>query len=230
MKIIAFPFAGGNKYSFDFLKKILSERITVLEYSGRGQRIKESLKNDLKTIIDDALEKLLPEIKDEDYVIYGHSMGALVGYLVCQRIENLGFRKPVKLVVSGKKAPSVNIEKTFAYLPDNLFWEEVTKMGGIPNELQAHPELIEYFTPILKADFKCIENYQYNKYASKLTIPIDVFYGSAEDITQKEANAWQKETTGNVNVTKLQGNHFFIFDHKEIFLEYFKNLQLNTTI
>jgi len=229
MKIIAFPFAGGNKYSFDFLKKMLPKRMAVLEYSGRGQRIREPLKDDLKTIIDDAFEKLLTEIK-EDYVIYGHSMGALVGYLVCQRIESLGLRKPVKLIVSGKKVPSIISEKRYTCLPDNEFWEEVAKMGGMPDKLQEHPDLIEYFTPILKADFKCIENYQYNKNASKLNVPIDVFYGSDEDITQEEADAWQEETTGNVNVTKLKGNHFFIYDHTEFFIKYFKDLQLNATI
>ena len=230
MKIIAFPFAGGNKYSFDFVRRMIAKRMTVLEYSGRGQRIKESLNDDLEAIIDDAFEKLTIEIKDDDYVIYGHSMGSLVGYLVCQRIEYLGLRKPSKLIVSGRKAPSIKNKKQFACLPDSQFWEEVVKMGGIPDELAAYPELIEYFIPILKADFKCIENYQYDKKAPQLTIPIDVFYGSDEKITQEEADAWKEETSGNVNITELQGNHFFIFDHKTFFMEYFKNLHLNAIV
>ena len=100
----------------------------------------------------------------------------------------------------------------------------------VPEELNNHAELIEYFTPILKTDFRCIENYKYDKNTPKLSIPIDVFYGSDEDITRIKAEAWQEETIANVNVTELEGNHFFIFDQKDFFAEYFKTLQLNATI
>ena len=226
MKIIAIPFAGGNKYSFNnFIKSL------VLENPGRGLRIKEDLIENIYELINDLLPQFQKEIDAcDDYIIYGHSMGALVGYLICKEIEKQGLKPPVKLVVTGAKAPKYSKEKTLSNLSNESFWKEISKLGGIPKELNNHPELIEYFTPILKADFKCIENYQYDKNSSKLTIPIDVFYGSDEEITQAEAEAWQEETAANVNVTELKGNHFFIFEHKDFFVEYFKNLQLNATI
>jgi surfactin synthase thioesterase subunit len=142
----------------------------------------------------------------------------------------MGLKKPIKLVVNGKNAPIQARENMLTHLPNDLFWKEVYKLGGIPEEINNHPELLEYFTPILKADFCCTENYQYDKNSSKLTTPIDVFHGSDEEITQAEAEAWQEETTANVNVTELKGNHFFIFEHKYFFVEYFKNLQLDATI
>jgi len=233
MKVIIFPFAGGNKYSFNYLKDNLSIEnieLIVIEYPGRGDRINEPLKNSIKEILKYTLKQVIPEITKENYIIYGHSMGALIGYLICQKIQELNLSMPNKLVVSGKKTPAIKKEERLSDLPDNQFWKEVTKLGGIPEEIEKHPDLIKYFTPILKADFSCIENYQYNQHSPKLTIPIDVFYGSEEEIKQEEAEAWQEETTGVVNVTKLKGNHFFIFNHKEFFIEYFKNLQLNATI
>jgi len=230
MKIIAFPFAGGNKYSFNNFFPI-NYNTTILEYPGRGLRNKE----DLIENINELVSNLLPQVKKEinsynEYIIFGHSMGALVGYLICMEIEKLGLKLPVILVVSGTKSPRFYREKIVSNLPNKAFWEEVSKLGGIPEELNNHPELIEYFTPILKADFRCIENYRYNKESPKLTIPIDVFYGSDEEITQEQAEAWQEETTTNVNVKKLKGNHFFIFDHKKFVKEYLKKLQLNATI
>lgn len=52
MKLIAFPFAGGNKYSFDFLRPYLKSNkmaLRVLEYPGRGQRIMEPAARSLPT-------------------------------------------------------------------------------------------------------------------------------------------------------------------------------------
>lgn len=229
-KVIIFPFAGGNKYSFnDFF--YLTNNVSILEYPGRALRIKENLIENINELISDLLPQLKKEINScDDYIIYGHSMGALVGYLICMEIEKQDIRLPIKLIVSGAKSPKYSREKILSNLKDENFWNEVIKLGGIPDELNNHPELIEYFTPILKADFKCIENYKYNKKSPKLTIPIDVFYGSGEEITQTEAEAWQEETTDNVTVTELKGNHFFIFDHIDFFTNYFKNLKLNGAI
>lgn len=54
-------------------------------------------------------------------------------------------------------------EKLISNLPDMLFWKEIIKFGGIPDELQKFPELINFYTPILKEDLAAVENYQYVK-------------------------------------------------------------------
>ena len=109
------------------------------------------------------------------------------------------------------------------FLGDNEFWQEVVKLGGIPDELRNHPELIEFYTPILKADFSVIENYRYEK-KQKLTIPIDVFYGS-EEAQVNEMLGWKEESTEKVTINQMEGNHFFIFDHTDFFISYFKNIK-----
>lgn len=223
-KIIIFPFAGGNTYSFKNYFP-LNNNVCTIEYTGRGLRIEENLIENINTLISDLLPKVKKEINScDNYIIYGHSMGALVGYLMCKEIQKLGLKSPIKLVVSGRKAPKYSRDMILSDLPDLDFWKEVSKLGGIPEELNKYPELIEYFTPILKADFKCIENYQYNENLPKLPIPIDVLYGSDEEITQEEAEAWKEETIANVSVKELKGNHFFIFEHKKILQKLLKIL------
>lgn len=225
MKIISFPFAGGNKYSFREIAQNISE-FTIIEYAGRGFRINENLIIDIELLIEDLFLKVKNEITaTDDYIIYGHSMGALVGYLICQKIEDLGLKKPQKLVVSGKKSPSIKRETKLSHLHEKEFWQEVIKLGGIPDELINHLELIDFYIPILKADFTAIENYHYVK-KEKLTVPIDVFYGS-EEATEEEMIGWQEETTANVTITQMEGNHFFIFNHVDFFTNYFNNLTKN---
>jgi external thioesterase TEII len=231
VKVIAFPFAGGSKYSFHNIFKDLPQ-VNVIEYPGRGRRMNEKLMDNIDLLIEDLLLAVKDQINNcEEYIIYGHSMGALIGYLICHKIRDLGMTPPVKLVVSGRKPPLIARKKDLSHLPDNLFWEEVIKLGGIPDELQHHPELMEFYIPILKSDFKIIENYNHVE-LEKLNLPIDVFYGTEEDITEEEIIQWKNESTEKVTIKSLEGNHFFIFNNENYFTNYFNDLnkKLNLSI
>lgn len=204
-KIFAFPFGGGNKYSFNSIYRDL----TTFEYNRSEQFLIRSFINEILKI-------------KKEYYIFGHSMGALMGYLVCQKLQEENLPMPQQLIVSGKKSPAIPRDKKISHLPDEKFWNEVIELGGIPDKMQNYPELLEFYLPILRHDFKLVESYQYEK-KPKLNIPIDVFYGS-EEATEEEMIGWQDETTEKVTITQLPGNHFFIFDHVEYFRNYFDKL------
>ncbi|OXA98977.1 thioesterase II family protein [Flavobacterium pectinovorum] len=220
MKIISLHFAGGNKYS---LNKIFTNFNNYVPFElERNNNIAE-----LNKIIDRFVILLKNQVQEEkSYVIYGHSMGALIAYLLCQRLQELNYPMPKKLIVSGKKSPSTISDKKIVNLNDEDFWNEIIALGGIPDEIKNNPELINYYLPILKYDFKVIESYQYEN-RQKLSIPIDVFYGS-DDAIEGEMTGWRDETTREVNITQLKGNHFFIFNHSDYFRNYFNNLIRNT--
>jgi len=217
MNLISFHFAGGNKYSLD---KVLKEYAhNYLPFSLQ----RDTNDRDLNQIIDNFILNIQEKIlRETPYVIYGHSMGALLAYLICQKLQEENLPMPQKLIVSGKKAPNVPREKKISHLPDNEFWNEILTLGGIPDEMQNYPELIDYYLPILRYDFKLVEDYQYEK-KPRLNIPIDVFYGS-EEATEEEMIGWHDLTTEKVTIIQLPGNHFFIFDHVEYFGTYFNGL------
>lgn len=209
-KIVAFPFAGGNKYSYSKMIHNSNEFI-VLEYPGRGTRSDKPLITNLNELIEDMFnefEKIVDE--ENDYIIYGHSMGALIAYFICLMIEQKKMKQPDMLVVSGAKAPFYRRIDKISHLDNESFWAEITKIGGIPKELKEDKELIDFFTPILKADFRLLENYSYSG-KNKINIPIDVFYGSEEDIEIEQVLAWKETTHKNINIQCLPGDHFFIF-------------------
>ncbi len=230
MKIIALPFAGGNRYSFtNFLDS--SVDLTVFEYPGRGKQVSQDLIVDINFLVDTLFLEISKEVDAFDqYSIYGHSMGALVGYLLCKKISALKIKQPQRLIVSGSRSPSVFERDKISNLSSDKFWEKVNEYGGLPPEILTNKELKTFFEPILRADFRCIEEYAHRADTSKLAIPIDAFYGSEEDIVEEEVNAWKEETSNKVTVTKLKGDHFFIFNHKDFFTNYFENLQLNAII
>lgn len=218
INVIAFPFAGGNKYAFEFLKPGLQASdvsLQVLEYPGRGLRMNESLLDDIDQIVEDAYEQLLNKINIDSYILYGHSMGALVAYLVCKKLMMAQNKMPMKLVVSGSSAPSARTSKSIWNLPSESFWEKINEFGGLPKELLEDHDLKILFEPILKADFKAIEEYKFCK-TEKMNIPIDVLYGTAEDVSYEEVLPWREESSNKVSIRELPGDHFFIYKHTEI--------------
>jgi len=222
MKIISFSFAGGSKFSYHQFANKLPDFV-VIEYPGRGMRIQEDLIRNTELLVENLFPKVIVEINEStDYIVYGHSMGALIGYLICLKIQELGLKAPLRLIVSGMQAPSIDRKNKISHLSGNSFWGEVLKMGGMPEELKKNQELINFYEPILKADFTAIENYKYIK-AQQLNIPIDVLFGSEEDISHREITAWKKESNQEVTITNLQGNHFFIFNHINYLIELFSN-------
>src|SRR5690606_26706808 len=146
---------------------------------------------------------------EEPYVFYGHSMGALVAYLLCQRIQNNALKEPEKLVVSGRKAPRVARDKKIWQYPKDRFWKELIALGGIPKEMQKEASLRDFFEPIIKADFKAVEQYTF-KSGKPLNIPIDVLYGDEEKENENDFVDWEKENKKELTYRSYKRHHFFI--------------------
>ncbi|WGH74195.1 hypothetical protein P8625_08680 [Tenacibaculum tangerinum] len=58
MKIIAFPFAGGNSQSYNKLFH-KNEKFTALCYPGRGGRIREKLLLEVDELVEDMLLRVI---------------------------------------------------------------------------------------------------------------------------------------------------------------------------
>ncbi len=221
IKIIAIPFAGGNKYSFKNIPEFLSkdfEWITV-ELPGRGARFKERLLDDISTMTQDIFDQINKHIKNEPYLIYGHSMGTLLGYELTKMLIENNKQLPVCLFFTGRGAPGVASKKKISSLPEDLFWKEVNEMGGLPNEILEHQDLLSLYYPILKSDFGAIENYTYNRIKEPLSVPLFVCMGKDEvgqgkgKVSLDKIKKWNEETAFPQTIQFLEGDHFFIFKH-----------------
>jgi len=234
MKIIAFPFAGGNIYSFRFLENELLAKgisIEVIEYPGRGNRIVEPLSENIDAILKEIMPQVIQEIsnlkRNEPYILYGHSMGALMSYLVAIELMNTNLTKPLRLVVSGKSAPSVPYNKGISKMTSKEFWDTMQTTGGTPKELLNSEMLREFYEPIIKSDYKAVENYQY-QHDKKLNYPIDIFYGNDDVFPLNDMKPWNNETIASSKIYGLSGGHFFIYDHVSILVDYFTNTLKST--
>lgn len=208
------PFAGGNSYSYRIFKKHLPEFINLkpIELPGRGKRIKEPLLTNLDLMTEDVLRTLQDDGLTQPYAIFGHSMGAYLGYLVTQRLTQANLPLPLHLIVSGHHAPSVPTTEFKYQLSKSQFVAKLRELEGCPPEILEHAELIDFFEPLLRADFQAVETWSYRP-QSPLTLPLTVLRGiQDQEANYTEVLAWQRECVQPLVLKEFPGGHFFIFE------------------
>ena len=217
IKLFCLPFAGGSKYSYKGYQAIAPAEIEVipLELPGRGKRIREPLVTDLEVLVEDLYADLYPQLNDGPYAIYGHSMGALLTHLLTKKIlVDDDIRNPLHLFLTGCRGPSVaDSEPGKHLLPKDQFIQKLIDYGGSPDEILQDKQLINFFEPIIRADFQAIESHQYVP-SEPHEVPMTVMIGNQEVTTSEMAKAWQKESSIPINFFEFEGKHFFIFDHE----------------
>ena len=213
VNLICLHYAGGNAYSFNAFRPYLDGRLNMItpELPGRGLRYGEPLLTDVYAMANDVFSTIAHRL-EEPFAIYGHSMGAIVAYLLARRIEEEKLPPPVHLFCSGSRAPSVPCQSKYYNLPRAEFIARLKELGGSPDEVLGNAEVMEFYIPIIRADFEAVETYQYQP-GEKLNTPVTVLISKDDRISYADAEAWQQETYQPVSVLNFPGDHFFILDH-----------------
>ncbi len=218
MILFCLPYAGGSESIYYKWKKFLNPSIELIPMAlkGRGKRFSEIFYDSLEEAVDDIFENYKDRIGEDDYAIYGHSMGSLLAYELYYKICKSNLRKPTHIFFSGYKAPSIINERESTYsLSDNDFIKKVMKLGGTPKELMNNQVLLQIFLPVIRSDFKNIESYNYEKKENKIECDVSILNGKQDSINLKEILAWKNHVSGGFNMYNFDGNHFYINSNVE---------------
>jgi medium-chain acyl-[acyl-carrier-protein] hydrolase len=210
--LLALAHAGGNAGSFLPLAGFLRGdiRMEALDLPGHGRRIAQPLLRSIPDLARDLLESLGPRL-ERPYAIFGHSMGALVGHALCQAAAQAARPLPCHLFVSGCSAPGHSgLSPDLPDRPAEQFWAEISGFGGLPQEVMAEPAILELFEPILRADLRAVADYR-PRALLPLALPITVFSGDRDNLTQDSLEAWRDCSSLPVARHFFPGDHFFIF-------------------
>ena len=156
-------------------------------------------------------DAVLPGL-DRPFAIFGHSMGALIGFELARRLRRLGAPEPVHLFFSARRAPHVPDPRPPLHtLPDHDLVAQLTqRYNGMPRAVLESPELLRMFVPVIRADLTLTETYDYRP-EEPLACPISAFGGLDDGaVTRDDLSAWGDQTRGSFTLRMLPGGHFFL--------------------
>jgi medium-chain acyl-[acyl-carrier-protein] hydrolase len=220
LRLICFPYAGGAATAYRDWPSLLPSNVETwaVQLPGRGNRIDESPCADLWVIVR-AIVGALSRYLDKPLVFFGHSLGALVGFEVAHAIRNDYSVELGHLFVSGRTAPHLPNERRVTYdLPEKEFIQELRRLNGTPKDVLEDEELIQIIAPMLRADFKLSQTYDYTP-RPPLSCPITAFAGLLDaDSPLELIEGWGEQTKAAFSLRVLPGDHFFLHGSRETLL------------
>lgn len=210
LRILFLPFAGGSAQISNYWKRYLNDGFSIIpiELAGRGSRFKDKFYTDFDQALDDLIISV-KAVADEPYVIYGHSFGALLTYELYYRLLENNCRLPEHLFFSGSVPPNRRcLEKKTYDMPDTEFMKEVIKFNGMEKEVLENKQLMELVLPILRADFKLLDLYNFSEKPCKIEKNVTILYGN--DMTYDTVKGWSELAENNIDFYHIDGDHFFI--------------------
>lgn len=219
MRIFCFHYGGGSASIFrKWSKDILEEaELVAIQLPGREERFSEPLVNNISQVIDNLILNF-KQYSDKPFILFGHSIGALIAFEFARILEKRKLVQTKHLIVSGTKAPQIPLKKQPIHnLPKAQFITELKKYNGIPDYIIEDDELISTFIPTIRADFSISETYNYLS-AKLLSCPITALGGLNDNsFDSKDLIKWQKQTSNSFTHKFLPGDHFFInTSYKEV--------------
>lgn len=221
MILFCLPYAGGSEGVYSKWKNYLDNSVKLypIALKGRGRRFYDDFYEDLNEAVDDifiSIKEILNKENHSEYAIYGHSMGSLLAYELYYKLKSEGMKKPSHIFFSGYGAPNLMKKKEAIHeLPDDKFIQKVIELGGTSDEILDNEELLELFIPILRSDFKIINQYKYIDREDKIESNISILNGEKDDIDIKSILEWRKLGNKEFNIYNFDGDHFFINNYFE---------------
>lgn len=227
-RLICFPPAGGDALLFRDWQHSLDQEIEVvgIRLPGRGSRFAEAPYQDWETLLIN-LENEFRNLMDLPYVLFGHSFGGILAFELTRRIQknNESSLLPQQVIISALESPKNNSKtlKVFKGLNDRDLMAELKNLGGIPAEVFAHQELMEFMLPVLRADLALLESYKF-KVSAPLLCRIKVMAGEQDPlVSQDELISWQQQTRQKLQISMFSGGHFYFQEYAEDFFCELKN-------
>lgn len=212
IRLFCFPYAGGGAAVFRGWGALAPPEIHVVpvHLPGRGNRFTEPALTRCDALVEQLADELEPYM-DAPFAFFGHSMGAMLAFELTRRLRAGGKALPEHLLVAGRRAPQRPSDKRKLHgLPEDEFLQELRSLDGTPDEILEHPELMELFSPILRADFELCETYAFRE-DEPLDLPFSAFGGLEDpDVSRDDLMAWKEHTRGPFKLRMFPGGHFFL--------------------
>ncbi|WP_329468130.1 thioesterase II family protein [Streptomyces sp. NBC_01431] len=219
-RLVCLPHAGGTATFFHSWAGAVGEDVEVLatRYPGRQDRLAEPCPQDMAPLADAVAEELAPFL-DVPVVLFGHSMGASLGYEVALRLGRSHPGRVAGLLVSAREAPHCVTPKEIHLGSDDEVVAEVKRLGGDGTDLLDDPDIREIVLPSVRGDFRISGTYR-----AAAPVPVDCpVFGYVGDrdagVSESDMRRWAEVSTGDFGLLMLPGGHFYLATQRDALLK-----------
>ena len=221
LRMFCFSYAGGSAHAFGPWAQALPTQLEVLavQLPGRGARMFEPPYTSLPTLVHDVAIALRPFL-NKPFVLFGHSMGAIISFELARYFRARGMQKPLHLFLSGGGAPRHRVREIMrSTLSDEDLIEELRSFNGVSSQILNDTELMRIMLPTIRADFTVCETYAYQP-GPPLEIPISAFGGTEDpEVPETQLQLWEEETKENFSMRMFPGGHFYLHSAQALTLQ-----------
>ena len=213
MRLYCLPHAGGSAATYrGWTGRLGPVAVCPLQPPGRDTRLRDAPHTRMAPLVAELADAVLADTS-LPYAVYGHSLGALVGFELLREIDRRGGPAPAHFAVSGAPAPHLSGSDgtpRVTGMGDPEVIELLRTLGGTPEQLLADPTVLRMILPPFRADFAVKESYGYAP-GPPLDVPITALAASADPRASVEAvAAWREHTTRGFTLHRLAGGHFAV--------------------
>lgn len=220
MKMFCFCHAGGLAGYYSFLKKAelaYVDEVVLFEYPGRGRNCKKQGYKSFAECISDACEQIAASgVKSNDFILFGHSMGAFVAYETACRLQKEYNLYPYHVFISGQKPPVRVIPEHYRNCEERVF-DFLKKLGGVPEVIQNNKEVADFFMDICMKDLRVLQSYvPHEATADNRPKKGSVICGDDDaEVAVEELDDWKEYFDKEPEIHVVHGNHFYLNEKKD---------------
>jgi surfactin synthase thioesterase subunit len=216
VRLLCFHHACAGAYTFRAWPAMLRSdvELVAVQLPGRENRYSEPLLSSAEAVLDGLIGSLRDGIGPR-YAVFGHSLGALLAYLLACRVRRTGeLALPLRLFLSSACVPEAESDDRSDrapshFLSDQALIEKMTILGGTPAEILNDRAFLGEFLPVFRADLAILSQASCAAEPA-LDIPFTLLGGSDDPTVQPaDIAAWRRFSSQPCETHILPGGHFY---------------------
>jgi len=210
LRLFCLHYAGGGASLFRHWDPAFAPlaEIYPIQLPGREGRLGEPAVSSLRPLVERLAGALEAQL-DRRYAIFGHSMGALIGFELAREIRRRGLAMPVHLFLASYCAPQLLRQEHRASTVKQEAAKQLAGAGAVSAGMTE--EMLALFVPTIEADTLLCEQYEYVE-QEPLACPITAFRGNTDYVLDDHLAGWRAHTRGAFQTQTFLGDHFFLRD------------------
>jgi len=216
-QLICFPYLGGHSSKFlELIEEIKFDNETEvwgINPPGHGLDIQKPFE-DISRMLDLYCTEIAKIIKP-NCIFFGYSMGGIVAYFAVQRLlrQRDNYNGSLSLIISSCSTPQEFGVQSYSAMSDDMLLNRMIDYDGLPEDVINVKELLVYYLPVFRADFRVLETASLLDY-DKLDIPTYFLLGDNDRFVSIDMIIkWSRYFQGELNTCVIRGgSHMMIHD------------------